>query len=60
MICFRDTTFCGSRVKKHTCGREFTKEDAKAAIKWWGNKKYPVAYSYYCKVPTKATSNDKS
>lgn len=51
MLSFRDTTFCASKVKKHTCGREFTKEDAKAAEKWWGGKDYPVAYGKFCKEP---------
>ena len=53
MICYRDTTFCASKVKKHTCGREFTKTDAWLAKRWWGGKDYPVAYSYYCGEPTK-------
>ncbi len=49
MICYRDTTFCASKGVEHTCGREFTEEDAKQAEKWWGGKDYPVAYSYFCK-----------
>ena len=28
MICYKDTTFCASKVKEHTCGREFTEQDA--------------------------------
>ena len=49
MICYRDTTFCASEVTEHTCGREFTEQDAINAEKWWGGKDYPVAYSEFCK-----------
>lgn len=48
MICYKDITFCASKVKEHTCGREFTKQDAIDAEKWWGDKDYPVAYGYFC------------
>lgn len=51
MICYKDMTFCGSKVTDHTCGREFTKQDAIDAEKWWGSKNYPVAYSYFCGEP---------
>lgn len=47
MICFRDTTFCGSNVKKHTCGREFTDADQKAADK----SGMPVVFSNFCREP---------
>lgn len=53
MMCYRDRTYCASKVKKHTCGCEFTKQDAKDAEKWWGNKDYPVAYAYFCGEPVK-------
>lgn len=46
---YRDTTFCSSEVAEHTCGREFTEQDAKDAEKWWGGKGYPVAYMKLCK-----------
>ncbi len=48
MIYYRDRTYCGSKVAEHTCGAEFTEQDAIDAEKWWGNKDYPVAYSDYC------------
>lgn len=48
MICYLDKTFCSSEVEEHTCGREFTKEHAKNAEKWWGGKDYPVAYADFC------------
>lgn len=48
MICYRDTTFCSSKVERHTCGREFTEEDAKAAEMWWGGQDYPVAFGGFC------------
>lgn len=45
---YKDTTFCSSRVDKHTCGREFTDQDAIDAERWWGSKDYPVAYGEFC------------
>lgn len=47
MLCYKDKTFCASKVKKHTCGREYTAEDKKL------NKqiKLPVAWSYFCGEP---------
>lgn len=50
MLGFKDRTYCGSKVKKHTCGREFTKQDAIDAEKWWGGKNYLVAYSDFCSL----------
>lgn len=32
MLCYRDKTYCGSKVEKHTCGREFTEQDHKDAV----------------------------
>lgn len=48
MISYKDKAFCKSDVEKHTCGREFTEKDAKAAEKWWGGKNYPVAWGKFC------------
>lgn len=48
MICFRDRAYCGSDVEVHTCGREFTEQDAIEAEAWWGGKDYPVAYMNFC------------
>lgn len=50
MISYRNRTYCSSDVKKHTCGREFTEQDAVGAEKWWGGKDYPIAYSEFCKT----------
>jgi hypothetical protein len=52
MICFQDRTFCGSKNCKNLCGRKFTKELHKQAVKWWGSDEYPVAYSTFCGTPT--------
>lgn len=49
MISYKDRAFCGSKGEVHTCGREFTKEDAEGAERWWGGKDYPVAYGDFCK-----------
>jgi hypothetical protein len=49
MMCFRDMTFCCSKTKKHTCGREFTDLDQRAADKWWGKPGAPVAFANFCK-----------
>ena len=48
MIGYKDRTYCGSDVEVHTCGREFTEQDAQEAEKWWGGKDYPVAYMKFC------------
>lgn len=48
MISYKDTTFCADKVETHTCGREFTEEDAKKAEEWWGGKDYPVAFGSFC------------
>jgi hypothetical protein len=45
MITYKDKTFCASKVKKHTCGREFTKEDEVNAKRVG----LPVAYGNFCK-----------
>ena len=47
-MCCRDKTYCGSKVEKHTCGREFTKQDEIEAEAWWGGEDYPLALSDYC------------
>lgn len=51
MMCFMDTTFCASKVKKHTCGRELTEELKTQAEKWWGSKDYPVVFMNFCDKP---------
>lgn len=48
MLCYRDRTYCSSKVDKHTCGREFTAQDAIDAERWWGGKDYPVAFGEFC------------
>lgn len=48
MLCYKDQAYCGDNVEKHTCGREFTAQDAVDAEKWWGGKDYPVAYGSFC------------
>lgn len=48
MICYKDKTFCGSNVEKHTCGREFTKEYHEDAVRWWGSEDYPLALGDFC------------
>lgn len=49
MICYKDKTWCGSKTKNHTCGREFTEEDAKKAEAWWKGPDYPLALGLFCK-----------
>lgn len=48
MIGFRDTTYCCSPACKNECGRQFTEEDHKAALKWWGGPNYPIAVAHFC------------
>jgi hypothetical protein len=47
---YKDRSYCGSEVDKHTCGREFTLDDDIAAKKWWGSEDYLVAYMEFCKL----------
>jgi hypothetical protein len=54
MLCYKDKTFCCSKVHKATCTRQFTKQDAIDAEKWWGNKDYPVAYADFCQEANNA------
>lgn len=44
MICYKDKTYCASKVKKHTCGREITPEEIKESEKIG----LPIAYAYFC------------
>ena len=53
MTVYKDQTYCGSDVEVHTCGREFTEQDAINAEKWWGGKDYPVAYMKFCEEKPK-------
>lgn len=48
MISYKDRAFCSSKVEEHTCGREFTKQDAIDAKAWWGSDDYPVAWGEFC------------
>lgn len=48
MICYKDQTYCSSKTRKHTCGREFTEQDKLDAEKWWGGEGYPVAFGEFC------------
>lgn len=44
MLCYKDQTFCASKVMKHTCGREITLEEIQHAEKL-GQE---IAYSNFC------------
>lgn len=48
MMCFKDISYCNSKVDTHTCNREFTAQDAIDAEKWWGGVNYPVCYGKFC------------
>lgn len=62
MICYRDRTYCGSKVRKHTCGREFIPDEN--YWKWSKElgvpKGGPVAFSKFCspKKPKEANQDD--
>lgn len=60
MISFMDRAFCASKVRVHTCGREFTEELAKRAERWWGGKDYPVAYGKFCEEAANNPSGDET
>ena len=44
MICYKDRTYCCSKVERHTCGREITPEEIEHA-KELG---LGIAYSEFC------------
>jgi hypothetical protein len=48
MICYKDQAYCSSKVKVHTCGREFTEKDRKNAEEWWGGKDFPLCLGEFC------------
>lgn len=48
MLCYKDRTYCGSKVEHHTCGREFTEQDHTDAVLWWGGEDYPLALGDFC------------
>jgi len=45
MISYKDKTFCASKVKVHTCGREITEQQIKDAERMG----LPIAWGNYCK-----------
>lgn len=49
MICYKDKTFCASKVEKHTCGREITPQELEHAKRIG----LPVAYGNFCKEELK-------
>jgi len=49
MICYKDKTFCNSKVKRHTCGREITQQEIKHA-EIIG---LPIAYGDFCRGDNK-------
>jgi len=51
MLCYKDMTFCGSKVHKPDCKRALTPEIIKAAEKWWGSDDAPIAAAYFCDEP---------
>jgi hypothetical protein len=45
MIGYMDVTWCGLSLKGEcdgSCGREFTAEDRRKAIKWFGSEDFPL------------------
>ncbi len=44
MICYKDRTFCASKVEKHTCGREITDAELIEAAEMG----LPIAYGDFC------------
>jgi len=58
MLCYKDMTFCGSKVHKPDCKRALTPEIIKAAEKWWGSDDAPIAVAYFCGEPEEETKNE--
>ena len=48
MIGYRDRTWCASKGCKNKCGRQFTEEDHKHALEWWGGEGYPLIIAHFC------------
>lgn len=44
MICYKDKSYCGSNVTKHTCGREITPDELEDAKRIG----VPIAYINFC------------
>lgn len=47
MLCYRDKTFCASKVAGHSCGREFTDYDKEKAEE----AGLPIAWGEFCFLP---------
>lgn len=54
MIGYADRTFCASPNCENKCGRKFTEEDKKMAVKWWGGDDFPISKAYFCDVPNES------
>lgn len=46
MICYKDRSWCSQKCGNLECDRNFTEEERKRAIAWWGGGENgpPVAY----------------
>lgn len=47
MLCFMDMSFCtmSEECSNKKCDRNFTEEQAKLAVEWWGSEDAPVCFS---------------
>lgn len=48
MICYKDRAWCSNPNCDNKCGRQFTEEDHKAAVRWWGSEDYPISVADFC------------
>ena len=48
MIGYKDKTWCASPNCRNECGRQFTEEDRRLAINWWGGPDYPISKAWFC------------
>lgn len=46
---YKDRTWCCNKDCDNSCGRKFTEEDRKAAIRWWGGEGFPLQVSDFHK-----------
>jgi hypothetical protein len=49
MLCYRDRTWCNNTSCDNSCGRQFTDEERRKAILWWGGEDFPISMADFHK-----------
>ena len=58
MMGYADRTWCASPNCRNECGRQFTDEERRKAILWWGSDDFPLITGYFCDKDGKAKRQD--